>query len=148
MTDVGRRRFVQGAIGATAWLAAPGRLIAWPAGAQPGAGLPDRYPPIIPGLPHVLHGGDWNPDQWRDEPGVLEQDFALMEKAGCNNFSVGIFAWAALEPAEGRFELGWLDDVLASSPASTTGVSPRRATGCRGTPTRSCAAGATWRGSR
>ncbi len=35
-----------------------------------------------------------------------------MEKAGCNTFSVGIFAWAALEPEEGRFELGWLDEVL------------------------------------
>ena len=112
MTHVGRRRFVQGAIGATAWLAAPGRLIAWPAGAVTSGGLPDRYPPIVPGFPHLLHGGDWNPDQWRDEPGVLEQDFGLMEKAGCNTFSVGIFAWAALEPAEGRFELGWLDEVL------------------------------------
>jgi beta-galactosidase len=112
MTQVGRRRFVQGAIGATAWLAAPGRLIAWPAGAQAGGGLPDRYPPVIPGFPHLLHGADWNPDQWRHEPGVLEQDFALMEKAGCNTFSLGIFAWAALEPEEGRFELDWLDAVL------------------------------------
>ena len=51
MTHVARRRFVQGAIGATAWLAAPGRLVAWPAGAQPGGGLPDRYPPIIPAFP-------------------------------------------------------------------------------------------------
>ena len=60
----------------------------------------------------MLHGGDWNPDQWLHEPGILEQDFALMEKAGCNTFSVGIFAWATLEPEEGRFELGWLDDVM------------------------------------
>ena len=60
----------------------------------------------------MLHGGDWNPDQWLHEPGVLEQDFALMEKAGCNTFSIGIFAWATLEPEEGHFELGWLDDVM------------------------------------
>ncbi|HYN02549.1 MAG TPA: beta-galactosidase, partial [Vicinamibacteria bacterium] len=92
-----RRRFVQGALGTTAFLALPGRLVAQApaAGASP---LPDRYPPIIEGFPHMLHGGDWNPDQWLHEPGVLEQDFALMEKAGCNTFSIGIFAWATLEP--------------------------------------------------
>ncbi len=107
-----RRRFVQGALGTTALLALPGRLVAWPQATAAAGSLPDRYPPIVPRFPHVLHGGDWNPDQWRDEPGILEQDFALMEKAGCNTFSVGIFAWAALEPEEGRFELGWLDEVM------------------------------------
>ena len=112
MTDIGRRRFVQGALGTTAFLALPGRLVASPRGAAAGGVLPDRYPPIIEGFPHMLHGGDWNPDQWLHEPGVLEQDFALMEKAGCNTFSIGIFAWATLEPEEGRFELGWLDEVM------------------------------------
>jgi beta-galactosidase len=83
-------------MGATVWLAAPGHLRAWPAGAATARGLlPDRYPPIIPGYPHILHGGDWNPDQWRQEPGTLQEDFALMEESGCNTFSVGIFAWAA-----------------------------------------------------
>jgi beta-galactosidase len=112
MTHIGRRRFVQGALGTTAFLALPGRLAARPAGAGADAAIPDRYPPIIPRFPHILHGGDWNPDQWLQEPGVIEQDFALMEKAGCNTFSIGIFAWAALEPEEGRFELGWLDDIM------------------------------------
>jgi len=114
-TDILRRRIVQGALGLTALLALPGRLLAWrpdrvPGGA--GAAPPDRYSPIVPRFPHILHGGDWNPDQWLLEPSVIEQDFALMEKAGCNTFSVGIFAWATLEPAEGRFEFGWLDEVL------------------------------------
>jgi len=112
MTDIGRRRFVQGALGTTAFLALPGRVVARPQAAGAAGSLPDRYPPIFARFPHLLHGGDWNPDQWRDEPGILEQDFALMEKAGCNTFSVGIFAWAALEPEEGRFEMGWLDDVM------------------------------------
>ena len=116
MSDIGRRRFVQGALGTSAYLALPGRLIAAtqaPAGAAaPAAARPARYEPIVKRFPHLLHGGDWNPDQWLHEPGVIEQDFALMEKAGCNAFSVGIFAWAALEPEEGRFELAWLDDIL------------------------------------
>ncbi len=115
MSPIDRRRFLQGSLGATAFLALPGRLVATTgeAAAEGVPPLPDRYAPIIPRFPHMLHGGDWNPDQWLHEPGVIEQDFALMEKAGCNTFSVGIFAWAALEPEEGRFELGWLDEIMS-----------------------------------
>jgi beta-galactosidase len=112
MAAIERRRFLGGALGATAWLAAPGRLFARPPEAAAASAGLDRYPPIVAGFPHILHGGDWNPDQWLAEPGVIEQDFALMEKAGCNTFSIGIFAWAALEPEEGRYELGWLDEIM------------------------------------
>ena len=35
-----------------------------------------------------------------------------MKLAGCNLMSVGIFAWSALEPEEGRFDFGWLENVL------------------------------------
>ena len=68
-----------------------------------------RYPPIIPNFPHLLHGGDYNPDQWLDRPEIIDADFRLAREAGVNTFSVGIFAWAALEPEEGRYEFGWLD---------------------------------------
>jgi beta-galactosidase len=114
-TRIPRRLILQGALGATALLAVPGEVRVRAAAQGPGtaaAGRPDRYPPIVPRFPHILHGGDWNPDQWLDEPDVIEQDFALMAEAGCNTFSVGIFAWATLEPEEGRFEFGWLDGVL------------------------------------
>ena len=60
----------------------------------------------------LLHGGDYNPDQWLRYPDILEQDAVLMKKAGCNAMSIGIFAWAALEPEEGRYEFGWLDQVI------------------------------------
>jgi beta-galactosidase len=71
-----------------------------------------RYPPIIPHFPHLLHGGDYNPDQWLDRPEILDADYQLARAAGVNSFSIGIFAWAALEPEEGRFEFGWLDDAM------------------------------------
>ena len=93
--SIGRRPFLKGALSATALLAVPGRLFVF--ASQPGGGpaaLPDRYPPIIPGFPHILHGGDWSPEQWLHEPAVIEEDFRLMEKTGCNTFSVGIFSWA------------------------------------------------------
>jgi len=108
-----RREFVKSVAGTTAFLALPGRLVALAsqAGAS-AAGLPDRYPPIIPGFPHILHGGDWSPEQWLHEPAVIDEDFRLMEKTGCNTFSVGIFSWSSLEPEEGRFEFAWLDDIM------------------------------------
>ena len=63
-------------------------------------------------LPFFGHGGDYNPDQWRDRSDILEEDIRLMKLAGCNLMSVGIFAWSALEPQEGRFDFDWLEDVL------------------------------------
>ena len=63
-------------------------------------------------FPFLLHGGDYNPDQWRHVPGTLDQDFRLFPLAGINSVSVGIFSWAALEPEEGRYDFGWLDEVM------------------------------------
>ncbi|MBR5742637.1 MAG: beta-galactosidase [Clostridia bacterium] len=60
----------------------------------------------------LLHGGDYNPDQWLRYPEILEKDAELMKKAGCNAMSIGIFAWAALEPEEGKYEFKWLDEVI------------------------------------
>lgn len=67
---------------------------------------------VTPKFPVLLHGGDYNPDQWLDRPDILEQDIALMKEAGCNAFSMGIFAWSRLEPEEGRYELDWLETIV------------------------------------
>ena len=72
--------------------------------------MTNKYPPINPRFPHFLHGGDYNPDQWPEE--VWDEDMRLMKLANCNAMSVGIFAWTKLEPDEGRFEFGWLDNVM------------------------------------
>ena len=61
---------------------------------------------------HILHGGDYNPDQWLDRPDILSEDMRLMKLANCNEMTVGIFSWAALEPDEGRFNFLWLDKVM------------------------------------
>ncbi len=60
----------------------------------------------------ILHGGDYNPDQWLDCPEVLEEDVRLMKKARVNCVSLGIFAWSRLEPEEGRYELDWLENII------------------------------------
>ncbi|OXM13660.1 beta-galactosidase [Paenibacillus herberti] len=71
-----------------------------------------KHSPVSSKLPVMMHGADYNPDQWQHDPAVLEEDIRLMKLAGCNVMSVGIFAWSALEPEEGRFEFGWFDRLL------------------------------------
>lgn len=68
--------------------------------------------PLTPKFPHMLHGGDYNPDQWLDRPDILEADIRLMKEAHINCVSVAIFAWAKLEPEEGRYEFDWLEKVI------------------------------------
>jgi len=73
--------------------------------------MPER-PLLIPGFRRILHGGDYNPDQWRKEPKILEEDDRLMKLAGVNALSVGIFSWTSYEPEEGRFTFDWLDETM------------------------------------
>jgi beta-galactosidase len=60
----------------------------------------------------LIHGADYNCDQWLERPEVIAEDLRLMRVAGMNAMSVGIFSWAKLEPEEGRFDFGWLDSML------------------------------------
>jgi beta-galactosidase len=62
------------------------------------------------GVDGIAYGGDYNPEQWPEE--IWVEDVRLMREAGVNLVSVGIFSWALLEPAQGRYEFGWLDRVL------------------------------------
>ena len=47
--------------------------------------------PLFPQYPHMLHGGDYNPDQWKATPEIWDEDMRLAKLSGCNCFSVGIF---------------------------------------------------------
>lgn len=71
-----------------------------------------KFPPLSERVPTLLHGADYNPDQWLDDPQVFERDLEMMKQTRCNVMSVGIFSWSSLEPQEGRYEFGWLDTVL------------------------------------
>ncbi|MBN2617631.1 MAG: beta-galactosidase [Spirochaetales bacterium] len=63
-------------------------------------------------LPKILHGADYNYEQWLDYPEVHNEDFELMKKANCNVMSIGIFSWSKLEPKEGEFDFDWLDKLM------------------------------------
>lgn len=70
----------------------------------------EKYPPINPKFPHLIHGGDYNPEQWT--PDVWAEDMRLMKLAHINSASVGIFSWTELEPEEGHFTFDWLDRIM------------------------------------
>lgn len=71
-----------------------------------------RWKTIHPRVKGLLHGGDYNPDQWLDSPDVIDEDFRLMELAHANTFSVNIFGWSAIEPEEGVYRFEWLDRIM------------------------------------
>lgn len=58
----------------------------------------------------LYFGADYNPEQWPRE--TWAEDIELMQELGVNLVTVGVFSWASLEVAEGKYEFGWLDDVL------------------------------------
>nr|WP_246350760.1 beta-galactosidase [Deinobacterium chartae] len=74
----------------------------------------------------MIYGGDYNPEQWPRE--VWREDARLMREAGVNLVSLGIFSWAWLEPREGQFEFGWLDEVMDLLHAHGVGVNLATAT--------------------
>ena len=60
----------------------------------------------------LLHGGDYNPEQWLDHPEILKKDIEMLREAGCNVVSLGIFSWSTLEPREGEFHFEWMEKII------------------------------------
>lgn len=67
---------------------------------------------LFPQVNGILHGGDYNPEQWLDRPDILEEDVHMMREAGINCVSLGIFSWAVYEPVEGEYHFEWLVDCI------------------------------------
>ncbi|RMD89721.1 MAG: beta-galactosidase [Alphaproteobacteria bacterium] len=65
----------------------------------------------------------WHPEMWRE-------DAARMAALGLRFVRIGEFAWARMEPEEGRYDWGWLDDAIA-----TLGAAGLKVVLCTPTPT-------------
>jgi beta-galactosidase len=72
----------------------------------------NKFAPLFPKVAALLHGADYNPEQWENYPGIIENDISMMQQAKCNVMSVGIFSWAKLEPREGEYDFAWLDSII------------------------------------
>ncbi len=62
------------------------------------------------GVRGLAYGGDYNPEQW--PRATWRDDVALMQQAGVNLVSVGVFGWAWLQPEPGRYAFDWLDEAM------------------------------------
>lgn len=60
----------------------------------------------------LLHGGDYNPEQWLNRPDILKKDVEMLKESGCNVVSLGIFSWSTLEPEEGVYQTEWLEKIV------------------------------------
>ncbi len=60
----------------------------------------------------LLHGGDYNPEQWLDMPEILETDIERFLEAKINTVTLGVFSWAKLEPREGDYDFEWLSGII------------------------------------
>ncbi len=76
--------------------------------------------------PRLAYGADYNPEQWPRE--VWEEDVRLMQEAGVNLVSVGIFSWARIQPAQDEWDFGWLDEIMDLLHAGGIGVDLATAT--------------------
>lgn len=60
--------------------------------------------------PPLLLGAAWYPEQWPESR--WNADLDLMQKAHMHVVRVAEFAWTALEPEEGRYDLDWLERAV------------------------------------
>ena len=60
----------------------------------------------------IIHGGDYNPDQWIETKEIWDEDMRLMKLAHINSASIGIFSWSITEPEEGVYNFEWLDEIM------------------------------------
>ena len=63
-------------------------------------------------LPFLLHGGDYNPEQWKEDKTVWDEDMRLMKKAHCNTVTIGMFSWAEIEKSEDNFDFSTFDEII------------------------------------
>jgi len=66
-----------------------------------------------PQPPALLLGTAWYPEQWPESR--WDADLALMQKAGMHMVRVGEFAWSRMEPAEGQYDLDWLERAITAA---------------------------------
>jgi beta-galactosidase len=81
-----------------------------------------KFAPVMKDFGHMIHGADYNPDQWLDMPDILQEDVRLLKLAHMNAVSIGIFSWKALEPKEGVYTFEWLDELMDRLAANGIGA--------------------------
>jgi beta-galactosidase len=58
----------------------------------------------------LYHGAAYYPELWDEK--VIEEDIIEMKKTGINVVRIGEFAWASMEPEEGKFDLSFFTRMI------------------------------------
>jgi beta-galactosidase len=58
----------------------------------------------------IVIGVSYYPEHWPKER--WPEDIRLMKEAGIQAVRIVELAWSFLEPEDGRFEFGWVDDFI------------------------------------
>ena len=101
MTSSTRREFLGGAFALGVVSTAGIRLPMWARTATSAGGVSGGQ---------ILLGVDYYPDQTPEA--LWEEDCRMMAEMGFTNVRIAEFAWALMEPAEGKFEFGWLNRAV------------------------------------
>lgn len=75
----------------------------------------------------IHYGGDYNPEQW-PRP-VWEEDSRLLDMAGMDLVTLGVFDWALLQRPDESYDFAVLDDVIAQVAADGRRICLATATG-------------------
>lgn len=67
---------------------------------------------LFPQIDGIMHGTDYNPEQWLDREDILKEDIRLMKKAGMTAATLGVFSWTTYEPREGEFHFDWIKKIM------------------------------------
>src|SRR6476469_2343033 len=102
LTSATRRDFLGGAFALGIMSTAGIRLPLWAGGAPSLAGGSSAG--------QILLGVDYYPDQTPEA--LWEEDSRMMADMGFTNVRIAEFAWALMEPAEGKYEFGWLNRAI------------------------------------
>jgi beta-galactosidase len=79
----------------------------------PGPSYAQPTPAQATAASRLWMGAAWYPEQWPQAR--WDKDLALMQAAGVNVVRVGEFAWSALEPREGVYDLDWLEHAVRAA---------------------------------
>jgi beta-galactosidase len=100
-----RRRIVLAGMVVGSWLS----VVGFEQGSNAQTAAAPRQQALAPGRSMYI-GVDYYPEHWpRDR---WETDAKLMKEAGFNIVRLAEFAWIDMEPSEGQYEFGWLDDAI------------------------------------
>lgn len=63
-------------------------------------------------FPKIIHGGDYNPEQYKEDRALWDEDMRLFGLAAVDIVTLNVFSWALNQPDENTYQFEWLDDMM------------------------------------